>query len=54
MIVKYTFILCAFCILDVHVFIYIVNQISNSLTLTKNYVHSILGRSEYVTTQKKI
>jgi hypothetical protein len=43
MIVKYTFILCAFGAVGVYVFFFIVNQTSNSLILTKNYMHPIFG-----------
>jgi hypothetical protein len=40
-IVKYTFKLCAFGIVIVHIFLYIVTQNLNSSTSTKNYMHPI-------------
>jgi hypothetical protein len=44
---KYIFILCAFKILDVDIFLCTVAQTLKGLTLTENYRHPNLGR-EYV------
>jgi hypothetical protein len=48
MILKYTFILCAFGILNIYVFIYIVSQTLNNLTVTKKYMHRVLGRKSTI------
>ena len=45
---RYSFISCAFGVVDVFILVYRIGQTLKDLTLHKNYTHPILGWREYI------